>query len=262
MKPNDAVVALRVTSTTAEAGVAEGSAFTATGPRCVIGRLPSEVDLLLGDPTVSRVHAALEFGDGVHVEHLASNANSTWVDGTRLYQGDRRRLNAGGGRVQIGGVLMEYALLADTVHVTAFMADEAPVAPSNVRLEVSWEAGECTIKLNGRSLPLPPRAARMLGELGARPGEVVCYADLLDEMGMEASDQPALRGHASRIRRAMGEALEAGAVEEAGLRAEVQQVVLDLPSTPSGLLRVLVQNRHNHGYVLNLPGAAVEVVGA
>jgi pSer/pThr/pTyr-binding forkhead associated (FHA) protein len=78
--------------------VGEGMEHTLDQPRVLIGRGPG-VDLALDEPSLARVHAALEFHGGGYGLRLARSGVELWDTATELEDGDR---------FQLGGVTFGY----------------------------------------------------------------------------------------------------------------------------------------------------------
>ncbi|NJM34955.1 MAG: FHA domain-containing protein [Rhodomicrobium sp.] len=72
------------------AGPNANSATVLFKPLSRIGRDPARCDIVIQDPTISRLHAELYFfpGEGVKIRDLGS-ANGTYINGERIYDNYR-----------------------------------------------------------------------------------------------------------------------------------------------------------------------------
>ncbi len=86
-------------------GNKKGAEYSITNSRTVIGR-GTGADIIIDDPTVSRIHAAIEFCKNKFILKDLGSTNGTFVDGTSIKQADL----AHGVLFQIGGTVMEFAL--------------------------------------------------------------------------------------------------------------------------------------------------------
>lgn len=241
-----APVVVRVVEVPDGSALAVGTAFAVRGPTAVLGRSP-DADLVLPDRTVSRRHARLDVGSGVTVTALTTS-NGTFLGGIRLTE-EAVAVPAQGGELQLGGVVLEIAVLADTTPVLEPLTQSSSSSGRTARLTVVWDAGQCSARCGRRDLGLTSTPARLLGLLAERPGEVVHYWDLQGALGTAH-----LAPLATAVRQALLAAIESGALDESAVRAEVHELTgrptHDLP--PARLVRQVLQARRGHGYVLNL----------
>ena len=73
-----------------------------------IGKSQAYADILLGDPSISRVHARIYKGEegGIEIRDLDST-NGTWINGVRLGPNEKVRVQRGD-EVRFGNVEYEY----------------------------------------------------------------------------------------------------------------------------------------------------------
>ena len=73
-----------------------------------VGKAAAHVDVVLTDPSVSRVHARIYKGEGGAIEIRDLNStNGTWINGVRLSPNEKGRVQRGD-EVRFGGVEYEY----------------------------------------------------------------------------------------------------------------------------------------------------------
>jgi len=235
MQPSIVLRVLR----TSDASIPPAAAFLVARD-LVVGPTP-DAAVVIAAPAVSRRHLRIERGPPVRVSALTAS-NGTFCEGARLTPDAPVEVPSTGAQLQLGGVLVALGPLARTDPVWESLSTRGPSAGG---LEVVWDAGQCLVRAGGRDLALNGAAARLVGLLVERVGEVVHHWDLQQEVGT-----PHLAPVASQVRRALAEAHASGAVD---LRALAGPGVApaadeDIPS----LCRRLVQSRRGHGYVLHL----------
>jgi hypothetical protein len=145
-------------------------------------------------------------------------------------------------------VLLAVTMLADTEPVHEIIRAQTPAARSPA-LRVVWDAGQCVVRCGDRDVGLTGAAARMLGLLAGRAGEVVHHWDLQQEL-----QTPHLAPLATAVRHALAAAVEAGALSESRLREQLVRSGAEAPDAEDvhALMRRVVQSRRGHGYVLHL----------
>ena len=86
-------------------GQKKGAEYTVTTSRTVIGR-GTGADIIIDDPAVSRMHAAIEFVKTKFVLKDLGSANGTLLEGKSIKEADL----AHGSRFQIGDTVIEFVL--------------------------------------------------------------------------------------------------------------------------------------------------------
>lgn len=238
-----------------------GAVFEVNRHRVRIGRGP-DMDVRLNDRTVSREHVVLiDEGDRLVLENVSSGG-TTFVERAPVPVGERVVLDPHESNVQLGGVLLRLRTTAET---TAFQSaltidgvtlSQAPI-PARADaplLGLTWDAGRCHVRLNGRLLTLYPAAASLLAALGASPGEPVHRFELEDALG----DAGSVEQQVSMLRRAFAEQIEAGVVSLDALRDHVRKhsagahiATLDTMDARA-VLRHFIAARRGYGYMLCL----------
>ncbi len=222
--------------------LAVGTSWPIVGPQAVIGRSPT-ADVMVGDRTVSRAHVRVHAGPPTRVEVLTSS-NGTFVDQRPVGVGSPVVVGPQGARLQLGGVLLGLAPLVATEPVLEPLVSLAAAA---ALLSITWDAGQCVVRSGGRDLGVTGAAARLLGVLAGRAGEVVHHWDLEQELGTLH-----LAPLVTAVRNALSEAVDAEVLGEGVLRQRVERATGERASDRKELMRQLVQSRRGHGYVLHL----------
>lgn len=247
MKDGMPPVVLCVVRAPEDSALSAGASFPVRNARCVLGRSP-DADVVLADRTVSRQHARIDVGDSVTVSALTSS-NGTFVNRGVVEPGTPVVLPSQGAELQLGGVVLDVVILAETAPVLEPVGAALRARSSGPLLTVVWDGGQCAARCGQRDLGLTGVAARFLGQLADRPGEVVHYWDLQQELKTSH-----LAPLATSVRQALQAALTSGALDDARVRTAVQdltgQATADMPGVE--LMRGLVQVRRGHGYVINL----------
>lgn len=234
-------------------GLLPGSVWSLSPPGGTLGRAP-EAAVSLPSGTVSRQHARLRAAGGGWEVAALTRTNGTFLDGRALPPGAWAPLPVGA-RLQVGGVLLGVVPGEDTRPVLTPLGDAAPEPV----LSAQWDGSMCTIRCQGRRLPLEPQPARALAALLARPGVTIHRWDILDAIG----DGPGvnLDRCMSKVRRALREAVEGGLLPRPLVEAAVAALDAE-PASLSGLdngalMRRFVASRRGHGYLLCLSAEQV-----
>ena len=243
---------LQVVQAPPDSTVVPGMSWAVHSPGAVVGRSP-DADIVIPDRTVSRAHARVRVGPPVTIEALTTS-NGTFV-GDAAVHGGPVVVPAEGARVQLGGVLLALGPLGDTEPVLDRLGAARPGPPGEAPLTITWDAGQCVARWSGRDLGLTGGAARLLGVLAGRAGQVVHHWDLEQELGT-LHVAPLV----TAVRRALSEAIDAGVVDEVWLRERVRSATGEAPAERAALMRAAVQSRRGHGYVLYLRHDDVVVV--
>ncbi|MBX2798998.1 MAG: FHA domain-containing protein [Myxococcales bacterium] len=236
-----------------------GMTMAVKGRVATVGRDPAS-DVVLFDRTVSREHLRIDVGPPLQVTALTGQ-NGTFLDRVALPVGEAMPVPEGA-RLQLGGVVVGLMTLGDTEHVRRQrlpdVADQAPLAASAPLMEVRWDSGQCQVRCGGRDVGLTGAAARFLGRLADDPGQVVHRDDLCDDL--KTTHFPPL---ASKARSALELAARSGAVDLDLIRERLRAAGVSTddidPNAPTKLMRALISNRRDHGYVLHLTRADIVV---
>ena len=86
-------------------GPKRGAEYTITTSRTVIGRGTGS-DIIVDDPAVSRMHAAIEFSEAGFVLRDLGSKNGTFLDGKSINEAEL----AHGDTFQLGSTLIEFVL--------------------------------------------------------------------------------------------------------------------------------------------------------
>lgn len=238
--------------------LAVGAVFETYQRRALIGR-GADADVRLNDRTVSRAHAeVVDTGDALVLRNL-TRRGATFVERRPLEADEETTLAAEEAHVQIGGVLLR---VRSTARTTAFQQalsidgdtpwdDESGSEPL---LRLTWDAGRCHVRLNGRILSLYPAAASVLAALAATPGEPVHRFDLEDALAESGSVEQQI----SMLRRALADEVTAGHLSLDALRGFVRThssgahiATLDTMDARA-VLRHFIAAKRGYGYVLCL----------
>jgi two-component system response regulator GlrR len=207
--------------------------------RTVVGAAP-DVDLVLTDPAVSRLHAELDLSDlGLRVRDLASK-NGTFVDGVRVGSA----WVPGGGKLRLGDteLLVSYSDKGVSVELWPHGQFGPLVGPSAVMRELFARlariaASDATVLIQGETGTGKELVARSIHEASARAGEAFGIIDCgaLPENLLEAE----LFGHAKGAFTGAHEP-RAGVIEAADGGSVFLDEIGDLPlAMQPKLLRVL-----------------------
>ena len=223
-----------------------------------IGRR-TDCDVVVADPTVSRVHARVWCEAGTWwIENLAS-ANGLFVEGAAVEAGARARLPDRCDALQLGGALFAVAHVAPTAPVIQPLAHGPVAAPQDAVFRLVRDGDSCDVRLNGRFVPMKPLTALVFWVLASRAPAVVHEWDLHDEVGRPFHLAQAV----SDLRRALRRLVDEGWLDAATVRAWVREVgagsVLEGldEADVSALSRRWVLARRGHGYVLLMPAGTV-----
>ncbi|MEO0601006.1 MAG: FHA domain-containing protein [Myxococcota bacterium] len=244
-------IVVRVLRAPEGSALAEGTALPVRQAVSILGRSP-DADVVLPDRTVSRHHARIEVGETVRVTALTSS-NGTFLGQLPLREGEPVSVPAHGAELQLGGVVLDLVVLADTAPVFEPVAAKARLSEPAL-LTVVWDGGQCVARTGRRDLGLTAAPARFLGLLAEQAGDVVHYWDLEQEL-----QTPHLAPLASAVRQAFLGALQSGSLDAARVHEQVRDLCGIEASrlADSELMRSLVQARRGHGYVLNLSDVVV-----
>jgi len=247
---NAPTVVLRATKVPEGSAIGVGQAFPLHAHDIVVGR-SVDADIVLPDRTVSRRHLRIAIADAVTVTALTS-ANGTFLDRLPLEVGDAVRVPPAGAELQLGGVVFELEVLADTTPVFQpdAVASRDPVEPP--LLQITWDAGQCEVRCGSRALGLNGVAARFLGVLAESAGQVVHHWDLQQELKTAH-----LSPLASIVRQALRGAIEEGTLPRERVVRRVEALTGRSGLATPDLMRGLVAVRRGHGYALNLDPADV-----
>lgn len=247
-----------------------GQVFEVHLERVVIGR-DASADVRLNDRTVSRQHVAIvDEGLRLCLENL-SERGATFVNRERIAHGQQVRFEPDDVHLQVGGVLLRVRSTAETTAFQSAMSVDdvdgvdAPLAPAadasspaitppGAFLDLTWDAGHCHVRMDGRMLSAYPATAAVLAALCATPGEPVHRFDLEEALG----DGGNLEQQVSLIRRQFADQIDAGVLSADRIRGFVRThstgphlARLDEMDTRE-LLRHFIAARRGYGYVLCL----------
>ena len=178
--------------------------------RLTLGSDPANDLPLPADPTLSRLHAALErYGAGWCVRDLDSR-NGTFVNGQRVW---RERPLRPGDELRVGGTRTRLVYRGDEPGGAGTQASEPP--PQLTRREREVLLVLCRTVLEGAAFTEPASIREIADALVVSEAAVKQHlAHLYDKFGIHGG------GERRRVRLA-NEALHRGAVTMAGLRQEV-----------------------------------------
>ncbi len=247
---------LRVLRTADDSNLAVGDLLHVPTDVAVLGR-GEQADVLLPDPTVSRVHARLTvLPDGVRVERLAEH-NGVFVDelpveGDLVVRDDQAA-------VQLGAVVLLMMRVDSGANRTTLPVGSVHVVPEpSARIRVVWDAQQCTVYVDGRALDVTPRAAAFLGALCETPDAPVQEDDLRERMHGYTGN---IHQCATLARSALRRRVEEGTLELADLVTSVR-AAFDASfddTDPNTVVRLLVGNQHSFGYVARVGALGVTV---
>lgn len=248
---------LTLTTVPASSALAAGQRFGVSAEPCVIGRSP-EADVLLADATVSRRHVRLRVmpGQGVEVVRLTSS-NGVFIDDEAVGE---RGVASDGARLQLGGVVMVVRVRPDLLLALAEVAT-APVthpvrATPPLQWSVVWDAGSCSVALDGVLLDLAPLPTKVLATLLEGAPEVVHRWDLEDRVGPGANLAQAVSGVRAALRARLTETQREAA--RAAVAARLGDRLTDADGVDA-LLRRYLANKRGHGYLICASAEQVEV---
>ncbi|RMH42675.1 MAG: FHA domain-containing protein [Deltaproteobacteria bacterium] len=163
-------VSVRTFALAVEDGVAAGTTFHSTGPRCAIGSHPAN-DLTVDDPTVSSFHCEITADRrGARVRDLGSR-NGTSVDGVRVADAWLRR----GSRLRVGRTTLRFEPGAGTHQVP--LSDEprfGPLVGASIAMREAFALlaraaqSDVTVLLEGETGTGKEGAARGVHDASAR----------------------------------------------------------------------------------------------
>jgi hypothetical protein len=235
--------------------LAPGQTLAVPDRVAVLGR-GEAADVVLPDPTISRRHARLRVipGQGVEVERI-STSNGLFIDGEAV--GDRGLLAHPTTPLQLGGVILRVSVRPDLRDAVADV-DTRPVttplvAEARSRWTVVWDAGACSVALEGTLLELPPVPTKVLATLLEHAPEVVHRWDLLDRVGPTTNLAQAVSLARTAIRSRLTQALRED------LARAVRERLGEAPADDDALLRRVIANRRGHGYLICVAAEDVTV---
>lgn len=249
---------LTLTAVPDGSALAAGQRFDVPAEPCVVGRSP-DADVLLADATVSRRHVRLRVlpGQGVEVVRLTSS-NGVFIDDEPVGE---RGMAPDGARLQLGGLVMVVRVRPDLLLALAEVAT-APVtrpvrATPPMQWSVVWDAGSCSVALDGVLLDLAPVPTKVLATLLEGAPEVVHRWDLEERVGPGTNLAQAVSVVRAALRARMTEAQR-----EAARRAVAARLGDSLTEADGvdALLRRYIANKRGHGYLICASGDGVEVV--
>jgi hypothetical protein len=260
--PDDDRLALNVLKTSAESRLRPGHSF-ALRAGATIGR-SAPADIQLDDATVSRTHVRVERGPDGLLLHNVSENNGLFIDRIPVEPGEAGTLPWLGGRVQIGGVLLEAAHVEATRPVAEPMSLSGAVAPRATEepfFVITMDGDACAVRCAGRHFDVWPHAAKALLALCRTPARVVHEWDIQDQVGQRCNVAQLM----SSVRRGLLSLVEEGAISEGQIRSFIALTASGEPVraarelSGAALMRRFVIARRGHGYAILLPESAIAI---
>ncbi|MCB9531790.1 MAG: FHA domain-containing protein [Myxococcales bacterium] len=218
-----------------------------------------DCDVVVGDPTVSRLHARLWVEAGAWwVENLTSG-NGVFIDGGTVPAGARARIPERCEALQLGGVLLAVARVAATSPVNRPLAPRTTPKPGEPSFTLVRDGDGCDVRFGDLFVPMKPLTSLVFWALAARAPGLVHEWDLLDAVGRDFNVAQAI----SDLRRVLRRLMDEGWLSAETVRDWIREVgagaALDglADADSATLARRCVLARRGQGFLLLIPAHAL-----